>query len=53
MIKDWKQFVFVYGALSAVSFGGSALATYLISKQKTQTIIKTIQLECQVKDVEE
>lgn len=50
---DFKQFIFVYGTLSAISFGGSALATYLISKQKTQTIIKTIELECQVKDVEE
>lgn len=50
---DFKQFVFVYGTLTLVSFGGSALATYLISKQKTQTIIKTIELECQVKEVEE
>ena len=38
---DFKQFVFVW---TLVSFGGSALVTYLISKQKTQTIIKTIDL---------
>lgn len=50
MINNWKHFLFVYGTLSAVSFGGSALATYLISKQKIQTILKTIQLECQIRE---
>ncbi len=53
MIKDWRTYIFVYGTLATISFCGSALATYLISKQKTQTIIKTIELECQVKDKEE
>jgi hypothetical protein len=50
MIKDWRTYIFVYGTLTLVSFGGSALATYLISKSKTETIIKTIELECQIKE---
>lgn len=53
MTKDWKHFIFVYGTLTLVSFGGSALATHIISKQKTQTIIKTITLECQIKEINE
>jgi hypothetical protein len=53
MINNFKQFIFVYGTLTLVSFGGSALATYLISKHKTETIIKTIELECQIKEAGE
>jgi len=53
MIKDWRHFVFVYGTLCTISFCGSALATYLISKHKTETIIKTIELECQIKEAGE
>jgi len=53
MIKDWRTYIFVYGTLTLVSFGGSALAIYLISKSKTETIIKTIELECQIKEAGE
>lgn len=53
MIKDWRTYIFVYGTLTLISFGGSALATYLISKSKPETIIKTIELECQIKEAGE
>lgn len=53
MIKDWRTYIFVYGTLATISFCGSALATYLISKSKTETIIKKIELECQIKEAGE
>jgi len=50
MIHNFKQFLFVYGALALFSFTGSAIATYLIKQNQTKTIIKTISLECKVEE---